>query len=304
MRVNVSKQQQFNGHQSPVYALCKGVGKTFYSAGGDGLVVRWHYGGERQGGENVIRIDGKIFSLWLQAEAKQLLAGTMEGDVFVIDTDGHRVVNKLHFGELPVFDIVRLPGMSAYGVLSGSGTMHLLNDTYARVGKVDLTKSSLRSFSWHPDNRRFSIASSDHKLYLNVDPVDDNWVAIDGPTHSVFSSAYDRFGKWLVAGSRDAQIYVYDVEKDYALVDTIKAHLFTVNHLVAAAPYDLMVSAGRDKHIKIWNTTNWQLLKVIDAEKLDGHKHSVNKLLWLEDDKLLISAGDDRAVMLWNIDAA
>jgi len=304
MQLNVTKQQQFNGHQGPVYALCNGVGKTFYSAGGDGLVVRWHYGAERQGGENITTLDGKVFSLWLQEEAKQLLAGTMEGDLYVIDTDHHRVLNKLHFGDLPIFEIVRLPAMAAYGVLSGSGTMHILSDTYEPIGKVDLTKSSLRSFAWHPDNRRFCVSSSDHKVYVNADPVTDEWKVLDGPAHSVFSSAYDHVGKWLVAGSRDAQLYVYDVDKDYELVNTINAHMYTVNNLVAAAPYELMVSAGRDKHIKIWNTDNWQLLKVIDFEKNDGHKHSVNKLLWLEDDKLLISAGDDRAVMVWNITVA
>jgi WD40 repeat protein len=56
-----------------------------------------------------------------------------------------------------------------------------------------------------------------------------------------------------------------------------------------------------DKTIKIWATENFQLLKVIDKTKQNGHLSSVNKCLWM-DDETLLSGSDDRTIMMWKIE--
>ena len=63
---------------------------------------------------------------------------------------------------------------------------------------------------------------------------------------------------------------------------------------------NLMATASRDKHIKIWED-DLTLLKVIDFEKFAGHKNSVNKLCWLAEEKILLSVSDDRSMIAWKI---
>ena len=82
---------------------------------------------------------------------------------------------------------------------------------------------------------------------------------------------------------------------------TIPAHMFTINDIVFSPDGKLMATAGRDKHIKIWDAEAFNLLKVIDREKFGGHINSVNKLFWSNWNNYLISCGDDKAVMVWEI---
>jgi WD40 repeat protein len=55
-----------------------------------------------------------------------------------------------------------------------------------------------------------------------------------------------------------------------------------------------------DKSIKVWNTEDMKLLKVIDRARHGGHGTSVNKILWLSEHRL-VSAGDDRNIIIWDI---
>src|SRR5690606_5922586 len=109
--------------------------------------------------------------------------------------------------------------------------------------------------------------------------------------NSVFSLCLSPDGKYLLSGSRDAHLKVWDAENKFYLLHTIPAHLFTVNHIAFHPDGKLFASAGRDKHIKIWDAQSFQLLKVIDKEKFQGHVNSVNRLLWLKNSNYLVSAG-------------
>ncbi|PSR03495.1 MAG: hypothetical protein BRD50_05840 [Bacteroidetes bacterium SW_11_45_7] len=63
----------------------------------------------------------------------------------------------------------------------------------------------------------------------------------------------------------------------------------------------MFASASRDKTVKLWDAETFELLKVLDNKKFEGHVHSVNKLLWSHEHDLLISCGDDRSVIIWKV---
>jgi WD40 repeat protein len=56
-----------------------------------------------------------------------------------------------------------------------------------------------------------------------------------------------------------------------------------------------------DKSIKVWDTNELRLLKVIDKARHAGHGTSVNKLLWTSYNNQLLSASDDRTISVWHI---
>jgi WD40 repeat protein len=57
-----------------------------------------------------------------------------------------------------------------------------------------------------------------------------------------------------------------------------------------------------DKSIKVWDTAQLKLLKVIDRARHTGHGTSVNKLLWMPFHNYLASASDDRSISIWDIE--
>jgi WD40 repeat protein len=56
-----------------------------------------------------------------------------------------------------------------------------------------------------------------------------------------------------------------------------------------------------DKSIKVWNSNEFKLLKVIDKARHAGHGTSVNKLVWTSFNNQLVSASDDRTLSIWQI---
>jgi WD40 repeat protein len=109
-------------------------------------------------------------------------------------------------------------------------------------------------------------------------------------------------GKYLLSGSRDAHLAVWDTESGQ-LLDRFPAHLGTLNHLVAIPEWGCIGSAGRDKEIRLWDSKTLELRRVINREHAPqhAHTHSVNRLLWIPEKSMLLSAGDDRKIRAWQI---
>jgi WD40 repeat protein len=118
---------------------------------------------------------------------------------------------------------------------------------------------------------------------------------------AITSLAYHPSGKYLISGSRDAQLKIWDLP-NYQLQQTLPAHLFAVYSICFHPHLPYFATCSQDKSIKIWDAANFKLYKILSLEKLGiGHSHSINKIVWSNDGKHLISTGDDRKVMVWEI---
>ena len=118
---------------------------------------------------------------------------------------------------------------------------------------------------------------------------------------SVFTVQYSPDERYLVSGSRDAHLKVWDVAKAYAQHESVVAHMFAINHMSYSPDSKHFVTCSMDKSIKVWDAGTFQLLKVIDKARHAGHGTSVNKVLWTNFNNLLLSASDDRSISVWNI---
>jgi WD40 repeat protein len=87
----------------------------------------------------------------------------------------------------------------------------------------------------------------------------------------------------------------------YEIIKSIPAHNWAIYDIAYSPNSNLFATASRDKTLKIWDSKTFQLLKVINKEKYDGHLNSVNKLIWSTYNNYLISAGDDRSIIIWDI---
>jgi len=116
---------------------------------------------------------------------------------------------------------------------------------------------------------------------------------------AVFAVQYSPDGSYLVSGSRDAQIKIWDT-LTFDLTKNIPAHMFAVNHIAFHPTLPYFATASMDKSIKIWGSDDFKLYKIISREKgYPGHVLSINKLGW--DGNHLISVSDDKRIMIWDI---
>jgi len=163
-----------------------------------------------------------------------------------------------------------------------------------------ITDQSIRTLDFRAGKNEMAAGSSDNNIYILKEISFETKNKIQAAGNSIFCLGYSPDGRYLIAGSRDAHLYVFDANDNHKFLQKIPGHLFTVNSIRFLLNGKYFATASRDRTIKIWETENFKLLKVLDV-KYAGHLNSVNKLLWMEEEKTLVSAGDDRSIILWSI---
>lgn len=76
----------------------------------------------------------------------------------------------------------------------------------------------------------------------------------------------------------------------------LAAAIITASLTPLPARADMLITAGADKKVKLWNLPDGTLIKSIDA-----HDGAVNALAVSPDGKTLATGGDDKMVKLWNL---
>ena len=173
--------------------------------------------------------------------------------------------------------------------------------TLKTVHQFRASEQSARCIAINEKTAEFAVGYSDNKIrvYSMID-----WELqheIDAHKISVFTVQYSPDFRYLISGSRDAHLKVWDVKNGYSLKESIVAHMFAINHLVYSPDGKHFVTCSMDKSIKVWDAETFTLLKVIDKARHAGHGTSVNKLLWSSHNNLLVSGSDDRSISIWDI---
>lgn len=301
-QLEVTKTVSLTGHTGSVYCLLQDVvdPKYLYSAGGDGLVVQWNLH-DTQKGQVLARVPTNIFSLLQIPEHNHFLLGQLQGGIHVLDVESHKEIRHLALHEKGVFDLKLHPSYEVILAAGGDGILSVWDKgTYGLSDQIPVSEASIRSITFSPDGTTIALGCSDHKIYLmNA----RNFVVeqvLTGHSNSVFCIAWSPDVKYLLSGSRDAQMMVWDVGKKYQLYRRIPAHLATINALAYNPSGNLIATASRDKDIRIWDAATFELLKVINHQKFEGHINSVNNLCWT-DNQTLVTCSDDRNIIIWTI---
>jgi WD40 repeat protein len=118
---------------------------------------------------------------------------------------------------------------------------------------------------------------------------------LPGHRHSVMSLALSADGRWLVSGSRDGTLRVWN-----ALTVTREAVLSPgwwrpAMWAVAISPDGALAAGGSDDFVvRVWDVRQRAL-----RARLEGHEQSIRVLAFSPDGALLASGGRDTTVRLW-----
>jgi WD40 repeat protein len=286
--------KSFTGHQSAVYALCSDGDGGFFSAGGDGMLVRWNL--EELDGVLVARIPDNVYCLAFDDLRHTLLAGTRKGELFVI-TDILSATPIVKRFEAHVKGLYKLM-VTDDGYVSSGGDGHILfwDMQFQVVGKINNSLESTRALCYDHEHNLWA-GSSDKAIRIYNRDLQLQSIQFQH-TSSIFSICALPSGR-MISGGRDATLRVWENTQNHE--GSIAAHLLHIHAIELQPSANWVATASMDKTVKIWDAGTLDLLKVLDKDKLPFHKASVNTLLWLDESKIL-SAGDDRCVFLTEIE--
>ncbi len=291
------------GHQQPIYTLIPAHKPSlFYSGSGDNVVAQWSLN-DFSFEKVLAKVPATIYALHYLPDQQLFFIGQRNGGIHIIDMEKKKEIKLLQFHEAPIFDIkVALPHNIFFAV-AGDGKLSAWSlEDFSLLYEVQLCKQeNVRFIDFAPDISEMAVACSDSTIrIIDVEHFEQKAV-LKSHERSVFCTRYHPNGKYILSGSLDARLNIWDVEKNYELYQRIPAHYFTINSIAFSPDNKFFATGSRDRTIKVWDAAHFQLLKVINYEKHNGHRFSVNSLHWSSYNDYLVSGSDDCSMMVWSI---
>jgi WD40 repeat protein len=297
--VGVQKLHTLAGHRDCVYTLAAGgEPNVIFSGSGDGMVVQWDLKDPGQG-VLIAKLPHSVYALFHHPKSDVVIAGHNYEGIHLLDWKNKKEVGSLQLSKAAIFDIFAIGDHAV--IASGDGTVTLIDvNRLSVIAKNSYSEKSARCIAWNPATKQIAVGYSDN--FIRV--MDENlslvreWRAHE---NSVFALEFTPDGRYLMSGSRDARLKLWDGSASFSQAVEVVAHMYAINDIEFSPDGKHFVTCSMDKSIKVWNLEEMKLLKVIDRSRHAGHGTSVNKLLWTTHGDQLVSASDDRTISIWHI---
>lgn len=302
-KITAQKIATLTGHNSAIFSIIPyKAPNLFLSGAGDGWIVEWDFK-DPEMGHLVAKVDTQIFSLCYLRDANIVVAGNMNGGLHWVDLANPKATKNVLHHQKGVFAIQKV-GDHLF-TAGGAGMLTRWEiERQKTIESLHLSNQSLRCMAYSKERKELAIGASDHNIYL----LDAGTLAVKeiikaAHNNSVFTLRYSTNGQFLISGGRDAHLKVRDLHQGNKEISTQPAHWYTINDIAFHPKAPIFATASRDKTIKIWDVHTYQLLKVIETVRDQGHLNSVNRLFWSTFNDYLVSCGDDRSIMIWDINS-
>lgn len=300
VKPEVNKINTLTGHRDCVYSLEQAnEPNCFFSGAGDGMVVKWDLNNP-DNGELIAKVKNSVYSLCHLPNENQLIVGHNFEGLHLIDLATKKEISSSKITDSYIFDIKYCNGQVF--AATGDGTIVILSATdLTTLAKLKTSDRSARTIAVCAEKNFWAVGFSDN--YIRIFDLRTHKLLLEIPAHtnSVFTLELSKDNRYLLSGSRDAHLKIWDVDAFFEPVESIVAHLYAINSICYSPDKNFFATCSMDKSIKIWDAQRFRLLKVIDRVRHAGHGTSVNKLLWLSYTNYLVSCSDDRTISVWDL---
>lgn len=278
-------------HAHPIYALAAG-GNKWYTGAADKTIKRTN-SEDFSIDSFAIRTAHTCMCLHY-TQSHHLLLGLLNGEFYVIDALSKKEVFSYAFPNDGVFSLESCTRFNFYYVGLASGTLAVFNATTFELLYLEkMADDKLRKLKFCPRDGSLYAASKDGTVRI-FDPLQfsciDTWTAHSEGVNALVFGPDDT----LITGGKDGYIRSWKRSGKTKLLQEFPAHRGVIYDLLVCGIF--LISASRDKSIKIWELPTFTPLK-----KLTDHRQSVNALAQ-QNDYSFVSVSDDATLISWIAD--
>ncbi|KAL4460122.1 hypothetical protein ABPG73_000231 [Tetrahymena malaccensis] len=119
----------------------------------------------------------------------------------------------------------------------------------------------------------------------------DGKYAATGSLRFNFFVAFSQDGKFLVTGSSDKTCKVWNTEKGFELIDTIKGYTKQIDAITFSSDNQYIATGSDDKTCKIWNEKKG----FESINQIKNHSKQIYSVAFSPDGKYLVTCSRDNA---------
>ena len=173
----------------------------------------------------------------------------------------------------------------------------LTTECFMEVDKEVLTLSKLDSFTLKPHSKEMRLLCLLVAITAGLSLLYGIQYYAGGPlrlavTSEVHDLAFNSDNSLVAAGAKDGEVYLWNVQDNWS-VRKLSGHDGPVLRVAFSPSGSTLFSAGRDGTIRVWNTTNSQLDKILKANG------PLSDLALAGDGSILATIGEDGIIQLW-----
>ncbi|ORY31121.1 dynein regulator [Rhizoclosmatium globosum] len=163
-------------------------------------------------------------------------------------------------------------------------------------------RAAVTSIAFHPLYNSIATASEDANVSIWDFETGEYERTLKGHTKAVNAVAFDdgegRLGNLLATASSDLSIKLWDLQNDWKCIRTLQGHDEVVSAVAFTPSGDFLVSASRDKTVKVWEVATGYCVRTIY-----GHEEWVRGVDVSEDGKFVASCGNDHNIVISDINS-
>lgn len=173
--------------------------------------------------------------------------------------------------------------------ISEDQTIKIIDAQNGNLIKSIPYKSGIKKLDIHPNDKTFACGTDDGKI-LNIDINTQKIIKELSVGNGVTDLKFTNDGIYLFVSTVDGTIKVIDVEKN-EIKDNFQAHDAIVNKLIISNDSKILVTAGQDKRLKIWDIKNYSVKYIIKSlvldlnKKLDEYQNKLNQEISILNEK-------------------
>ncbi len=246
-----------HAHTGPVHALQVSANGSLISGAADGRVLSWHPSAPDHV-QLIAQVPSPVYCVLELKDLDLLLIGTSDGELFVLAPSYRQVLHRFTAHSNGLFALARLPGQRI-AAAGGDGSLSvwaLSNATATRCAFIR------------------SMPLSDAKLRgLALSPKGDR----------------------LAVACGDGAIRILETD-GFNEVATCAGHLNGANAVVYHPGKPVLMSGGKDGHLRVWNTDD----DYRDVLAIPAHRSTIYGIAFDPSGLRLMSASRDKTVKLWD----
>ena len=288
------KQKEITGHAGAIYT-CACKDGFIYSGSGDNYVARWNVETGEQD-KFAIKFEESVYSL-VFIDENRLAVGLANGHVHVFDLNSNKEIKFFTQHTKAIFAFSFNEKKKQLYIADADGNLSIWDtNTLELLIYLPLDCGKVRDITINEEGNNFALACQDGAIRIFESNFFNEILTIDAHKDGATSLLYHPNNEGtLISGGKDAMLRMWDTNTSNCLKE-IPAHNFAIYSILALNEGKTIVTASRDKTVKVWSE-DLEFQERLDL-KVGGHKHSVNKVRPL-DSKRFVSVSDDKKIIVW-----